>query len=147
MNVSARWDILALTPSLLVEHGDMNACSMYTGETSSCRYRTGQVYHLASFPGSSPCAWRRKIRGQRAWCTFARDTRHVDVTAVINLSVTSQLERAYFCTAVAAIHQHREDYTDGDNCGESYLAIQTPVDSGRVQYKLQNLTYSFQPVR
>ena len=32
----------------------------------------------------------------------------------------------------------------GDDCGESYLAMQTPVDSGTVQYKLQNITYSFQ---
>ena len=50
-------------------------------------------------------------------------------------------------TSLAAIDRHREDYTDGDDCGESYLAIQTPVDSGRVQYKLQNVTYSFQTVR
>ena len=52
---------------------------------------------LASFPGSSPCARRRKIPGQRAWYAFARDTWHVDVTAIIHLSVTSQLERADFC--------------------------------------------------
>ena len=40
---------------------------------------------------------------------------------------------------MAAIDRHREDYTDGDDCGESYLAIQTPVDSGTVQisYKMQ----------
>ena len=32
-----------------------------------------------------------------AWYTFACDTRYVDITAIINLSVTSQLERADFC--------------------------------------------------
>ena len=48
---------------------------------------------------------------------------------------------------MAAMDRHREDYTDGDDCRESYLAIQTPVDSGTVQYKLQNATYSLQTVR
>ena len=32
--------------------------------------------------------------------------------------------------------------TNGNDCGESYLAIQTPVDSSTVQYKLQNVTYT-----
>ena len=48
-------------------------------------------------PRLLPCTRQQKIRGQRAWYAFARDTRHVDVTAIINLSVTSQLERADFC--------------------------------------------------
>ena len=70
-------------------------------------------------------------------------TWYVDVTAIINLSVTSQLERADF--VAAKIDRHRKHYTDSNDCGEGYLAIQTPMDG--VQYKLRNETCSFQTVQ
>jgi len=50
-------------------------------------------------------------------------------------------------TFVAAIDREREDYTNGDDNKGSYLIIQAAMDTGTVQYKLQNATYLFLTLR
>jgi len=62
-------------------------------------------------------------------------SQHIDVMAIMNRSVR-QPEHADF---VAAIYLHRENYTNGDNSGESYLVIQAARDTGTVQHKLYKM--------
>ena len=96
---------------------------------------------LASFPGSPP-AWRRRtVSRGRAWYPFAHYAWHVDVTAKMNYSVTSQLD---FCGSNRLIERrlYRWRHSEG-----SYRIIQAARDTGTVQYKLQNATYLFLTLR